>query len=62
MIINGVHIEDTFAEAFRMVAARIIITAINPTWVRHAAESMTGFATSVIGCEPIIPGKSSGLF
>ena len=50
MIINGVEIEDTFSEAFSMRATRIIITAINYKWARHAAETMTGFATSVIGC------------
>ena len=50
MIINGVEIEDTFAEAFSMRATRVIITAINYKWARHAAETMTGFATSVIGC------------
>ncbi len=50
MIINGVEIEDTFAEAFEMTATRVIITAINYKWARHAAVTMTGFATSVIGC------------
>ena len=50
MIINGVIIDDTFAEAFPMRATRVIITAINYKWARHAAETMTGFATSVIGC------------
>ncbi|MCZ6566548.1 MAG: formylmethanofuran--tetrahydromethanopterin N-formyltransferase [Gammaproteobacteria bacterium] len=51
MIINGVVIDDTFSEAFSMRATRIIITAINYKWARHAAETMTGFATSVIGCK-----------
>ena len=50
MNINGVTIEDTFAEAFGMKATRVLITAINHHWARHAAEAMTGFATSVIGC------------
>jgi len=50
MNINGVVIDDTFSEAFSMRATRIIITAINYKWARHAAETMTGFATSVIGC------------
>ncbi len=50
MEINGVEIEDTFAEAFDMKATRVIITAINFKWARHAAVTMTGFATSVIGC------------
>jgi formylmethanofuran--tetrahydromethanopterin N-formyltransferase len=50
MQLNGVSIEDTFAEAFGMRATRIVITAINPRWARQAAQTMTGFATSVIGC------------
>jgi formylmethanofuran--tetrahydromethanopterin N-formyltransferase len=51
MNIAGVFIEDTFAEAFTMRAARIVITATSPQWARTAALSMTGFATSVIGCK-----------
>ena len=50
MEINGIEIEGTFAEAFDMTATRIIITATEPAWARRAAEAMTGFATSVIGC------------
>jgi formylmethanofuran--tetrahydromethanopterin N-formyltransferase len=49
--IRGTFIEDTFAEAFTMRAARIIITARNLTWARHAATKLTGFATSVIACK-----------
>src|SRR6478752_1709438 len=48
---RGVRIADTFAEAFSMRAARVIITAATPGWARTAAASMTGFATSVIGCK-----------
>lgn len=50
MIINGVQIDDTFAEAFNMRGTRVIITAQNLKWAYHAAHAMTGFATSVIGC------------
>ena len=50
MQINGVQIDDTFAEAFNMRGTRIIITALNLKWAYHAANAMTGFATSVIGC------------
>ncbi|RYU60926.1 formylmethanofuran--tetrahydromethanopterin N-formyltransferase [Methylolobus aquaticus] len=50
MIINGVAIDDTFAEAFPMKATRVIITALNQRWAYHAANAMTGFATSVIAC------------
>ena len=48
---NGVRVVDTFAEAFDMRAARAIITAQSPAWARTAAQSLTGFATSVIGCK-----------
>ena len=44
-------IEDTFAEAFTMRVARVLITARTPWWAREAALKMTGFATSVIGCK-----------
>jgi formylmethanofuran--tetrahydromethanopterin N-formyltransferase len=51
MHIRGVFIEDTFAEAFGMRAARLIITAKNMKWAREAATKLTGFATSVIACK-----------
>jgi formylmethanofuran--tetrahydromethanopterin N-formyltransferase len=56
--LNGVEIEDTFAEAFGMWGARVVITAANRKWAREAAAQMTGFATSVIacGCEAGIEG------
>jgi formylmethanofuran--tetrahydromethanopterin N-formyltransferase len=50
MIINGIQIDDTFAEAFNMRGTRVVITAQNLIWAYHAANAMTGFATSVIGC------------
>jgi len=51
MKIRGVFIEDTFAEAFTMRAARLVITASSPRWAMAAALKLTGFATSVIGCK-----------
>jgi formylmethanofuran--tetrahydromethanopterin N-formyltransferase len=51
MKIRGVLIEDTFAEAFTMRAARLVITGATPRWVMAAALKLTGFATSVIGCK-----------
>ncbi|MDK2895871.1 MAG: formylmethanofuran--tetrahydromethanopterin N-formyltransferase [Moorella sp. (in: firmicutes)] len=50
MHLNGVAIEDTFAEAFTMYGARVTITAVNEKWANHAALAATGFATSIIGC------------
>ena len=51
MEIRGVAIEDTFAEAFGMRGARVVITARTARWAREAALKMTGFATSVIACK-----------
>jgi formylmethanofuran--tetrahydromethanopterin N-formyltransferase len=48
---HGVRVVDTFAEAFSMCAARVVITARSIGWARTAGECMTGFATSVIGCK-----------
>lgn len=48
--IKGVTIVETFAEAFPMVGTRIIITAPSLEWALISARTMTGFATSVIGC------------
>ena len=50
MKLAGVAIDDTFAEAFGMRATRLVVTAETVDWARTAAVSMTGFATSVIGC------------
>jgi formylmethanofuran--tetrahydromethanopterin N-formyltransferase len=51
MKLHGAEIVDTFAEAFPMWGARVVITAATPEWALEAARSMTGFATSVIGCK-----------
>ena len=48
---NTDNIEDTFAEAFRMWASRLIVTAIDDHWVRVAASVACGYGTSVIGCD-----------
>lgn len=50
MQIGGTFIEDTYAEAFTLRAARLLITADSAAWAEIAARTMTGFATSVIGC------------
>jgi formylmethanofuran--tetrahydromethanopterin N-formyltransferase len=51
MIIRGTLIEETFAEAFTMRVARLIITGASARWANAAALKLTGFATSVIGCK-----------
>jgi len=50
MEINGVQIEDTFAEGFPIKLARVQITAVTEHWAMEAAREATGFGTSVIGC------------
>ena len=63
---NEVAIEDTFAEAFPMVAARVLITAENEKWAMNSARAATGFASSIImspaeaGVEgPLVPPEKS---
>ena len=51
MHLNGVEIVDTFAEAFPMTAARVVVTAVNAGWARTGATAVTGYASSVIGCD-----------
>jgi formylmethanofuran--tetrahydromethanopterin N-formyltransferase len=51
MQLHGAEVVDTFAEAFTMWGARIVITAETPGWAEQAGRSLTGFATSVIGCK-----------
>ncbi len=48
---HGVPVVDTFAEAFPMAAARLIVTAVNERWARTAADVFCGYATSVIACD-----------
>jgi len=50
MIVDGVEVEETFAEAFSMYATRLLVTAKNRRWARIAALKATGFATSIIMC------------
>ena len=50
-VLGDTEVADTFAEAFPMRFARLLITAATETWALEAARSMTGFATSVIGCK-----------
>lgn len=50
MEINGVDIEDTFAEAFGIQVSRILVTAATKKLAKIAATEATGYGTSVIGC------------
>jgi len=49
MKVNGIEIDDTFAEAFGMAGTGVVITADTMKWARIAATTMAGFGTSVIG-------------
>jgi formylmethanofuran--tetrahydromethanopterin N-formyltransferase len=55
---NEVEIVETFAEAFKMYASRVLVTAINEEWAINSASTVAGFGTSVImcGCEAGIEG------
>jgi formylmethanofuran--tetrahydromethanopterin N-formyltransferase len=50
-VLGQTAVTDTFAEAFPMRYGRLVITAATDAWAQEAARSMTGFATSVIGCK-----------
>ena len=51
MRIGDTLIEDTFAEAFGMRYARLIITADDDFWLDAALREVTGYSTSVIACD-----------
>jgi formylmethanofuran--tetrahydromethanopterin N-formyltransferase len=51
LTINDIPIEDTFAEAFPMTAARLVVTAETAAWAQTAGQVVTGYASSVIGCD-----------
>jgi formylmethanofuran--tetrahydromethanopterin N-formyltransferase len=51
LAIANIPIEDTFAEAFPMTAARAVVTAETPSWATTAGQMATGYAASVIGCD-----------
>jgi formylmethanofuran--tetrahydromethanopterin N-formyltransferase len=51
LTIGDIAIEDTFAEAFPMTAARLLVTAESAAWAETAGRMATGYAASVIGCD-----------
>jgi formylmethanofuran--tetrahydromethanopterin N-formyltransferase len=51
MTIGNTTIDETFAEAFRMVYSRLIITAVDEYWLGAAVGAISGYGTSVIGCD-----------
>ncbi len=51
MHIGTTHILDTFAEAFRLRFARLLVTAHDGHWLDAAIRATCGYGTSVIGCD-----------
>lgn len=50
MDLNGVEIEDTFAEAFDIYVSKFLITAATQKFAKIAADETVGFGSSVIMC------------
>lgn len=51
MKLGQTEIEDTFAEAFRMRYARVVVSAHDEHWLSAACAEFSGYASSVIGCD-----------
>ena len=51
MELNGIEIEDTYCEAFGSFFTRILVTAKNEKWLKIAAQEVSGYGTSGIGCD-----------
>ena len=51
MKIGNTAIQDTFAEAFSMQCARVVVTAINGRWLDAAVAEFSGYGSSIIGCD-----------
>jgi formylmethanofuran--tetrahydromethanopterin N-formyltransferase len=51
MKIGPTEILDTYAEAFGARFTRLIITAADEHWLDAALRSITGYGTSVLGCD-----------
>ncbi len=44
-------VEDTYAEAFGGVYARLLVTAKDERWLMNAVNCVTGYSTSTLGCD-----------
>jgi formylmethanofuran--tetrahydromethanopterin N-formyltransferase len=51
VLLGSTEIEDTFAEAFGMRYARLIVTAHDAWWLDAAVRELTGYSASVIACD-----------
>lgn len=65
MKINGVEVEETFAEAFPMYMTRLLITAVTKRWALASAQEAKGLGTTAIFCpteagiESILPSTET---
>lgn len=63
--LDGVEIEDTFAEMFPMWASRVLVTAKDERWARISGRAATGFGVSIIaspaeaGIERLVPPEET---
>jgi len=51
MQLGQTAVVDTFAEAFRLRFARLLVTAHDDHWLAAATTAACGYGTSVIGCD-----------
>jgi len=51
MVIGSTRIMDTFAEAFGLRYARLVVTAHDTHWLDAGLSALCGYGTSVIGCD-----------
>jgi formylmethanofuran--tetrahydromethanopterin N-formyltransferase len=51
MLLGPTHIDDTYAEAFRMRYARLVVTASDEYWLEAGLQEACGYGSSVIGCD-----------
>lgn len=51
MQLGQTFIDATFAEAFGMRFARLVVTAHDEHWLRTAAAEFSGYGSSIIGCD-----------
>lgn len=51
MHVGTTLVVDTFAEAFRLRFARLVVTAHDDHWLQAAIRAACGYGTSVIGCD-----------
>lgn len=58
VLLADTQIIDTFAEAFRLRYARLVVTAHDDHWLDAALAAACGYGTSVIGCDAEIGVES----